>query len=226
MFKTSLAVAMFLGATDAHRHHHHAPVSVNYFADGMQGHEDLNEKIQVGRGADKVVIQDFAQKPAQNAAEVKNGCEKGETMVDGNCTFEFTAVQLEKDHNAKDIANGEVRPDVWVEVHKMVNPTSNWRSQEAPKSTYIPSPPAAGPAQEPEAPNPTPKEVDEKIKKDKAAPEESKEERDAKKEAKPVKKPNPDHEEGDLEPPKEAEKPTEELAVQVLYDRVNHLWRY
>jgi len=48
--------------------------------------------------------------------------------------------------STSDIANHEVRPDVWVEVHKMINPASNWRVQEAPKSTYIPSPPAAGPA--------------------------------------------------------------------------------
>ena len=47
---------------------------------------------------------------------------------------------------AGDIANHEVRPDVWVEVHKMINPASVWRTQEAPKSTYIPSPPPTGPA--------------------------------------------------------------------------------
>ena len=55
MFKTTLAIAiMFLGATDAHRHHH-APESVTLFADGMEGHEDLNTTFQVGRGEDKVV---------------------------------------------------------------------------------------------------------------------------------------------------------------------------
>ena len=145
-------------------------------------------------------------------------------MVNGNCSFEFTAVQLDKEKN--DIANAEVRPDVWVEVHKMVNPTSNWRTQEAPKSTYEPYyPPGTGPVEKAWK-NPTPKEVEDKIKKEKAAPEETKEEADAKKEAKPVKKPNPDHEDGDLDPPKADEAPKDDLSVQVLYDRVNHLWRY
>merc|ERR1712151_672487 len=58
-----------------------------------------------------------------------------------------------------DIANHEVRPDVWVEVHKMINPASVYRSPEPPKPTYIPSPPPTGYAKEPEAPNPTPKEA-------------------------------------------------------------------
>ena len=207
MYKTSLAVAMFLGATSAHRHHHHTPVSVNYFADGMQGHEDLNEKIEIGRGADSVVIQDLAQKKGQAPVENQNGCAQGETSTDGGCYFEFQNVQLDKP--SKDIHNAEVRPDVWVEVHKMINPTSNWRTQEAPKSTYEPySEPGAGP-KEKEWANPTPKEVDEKIKKDKAAPEETKEEREAKLEAKPVKKPNPDYEGDDLED-KKTEAPEEE----------------
>jgi hypothetical protein len=284
MYKTTLAVAMFLGATDAHRPNH-APESVSLFADGMEGHEDLNTSFTIGRGADKVVIKDLAQK--QSAAEIKNGCEKGETMVDGNCTFEFTnvqleksvphdygdeaaisaqhkytmdqanlwesqrvaavnaqqssdvwrgqgakiawesAVQLEKPTQTKDIANSEVRPDVWVEVHKMINPTSNWRTQEAPKSTYEPYSPAGTGPKEKEWANPTAKEVADKIKKDKAVPEETKEEADAKKEAKPVKKPNPDYEGDDLAEPKESEEPKEELALQtVLYDSVNHLWRY
>jgi hypothetical protein len=48
-------------------------------------------------------------------------------------------------HHQTDIANHEVRPDVWVEVHKMINPASVFRTPDAPKSTYIPSPPAAGP---------------------------------------------------------------------------------
>ena len=222
MFRTSLAVAMFLGAADAHRHHQ-APESMNYFADGMQGHEDLNTEIQIGRGEDKVVVKDLWKKPAQAAAEMKNGCEKGETLVDGNCTFEFTNLQISKN----DIANGEVRPDVWVEVHKMINPASNWRTQEAPKSTYEPySPPGTG-KKEKDWPNPSAKEVAKKIEKDKAPPEETKEEADAKKEAKPVKKPNPESEEGDLDPPKhDEEAPAEDLKVQVFYDRVNSLWRF
>jgi hypothetical protein len=33
---------------------------------------------------------------------------------------------------AKDIANKEVRPDVWTFVNKNVNPTANWRSEKPP----------------------------------------------------------------------------------------------
>jgi len=118
------------------------------------------------------------------------------------------------------INNKEVRPDVWVEVQKMINPATNWRVQEAPKSTYIPSPSATGPAKEPEAANPTPKEVDEKIKKSTAVPEETTEEREAKSKAAPVKKANPENEEGDLEPAKNfgEDEEKEELAVHMKED--------
>lgn len=37
---------------------------------------------------------------------------------------------------AQDIANKEVRPDVWVEVHKMINPASVFRAPNPPKPTY------------------------------------------------------------------------------------------
>ena len=224
MFKTSLAVAMFLGAANAHRHHH-TPVSVNYFADGMEGHEDLNTTFQVGKGEDKVVIKD--QHVAQSAVEIKNGCEKGETLVDGNCAFEFTNVQLDntKDHNKKDIGNGEVRPDVWVEVHKMVNPTSQFRTKDAPKTDYEPYAPAGTGKKEKEWGNPSAKEVADKIKKDKTPKEETEEEKESKTKAKPVKKANPESEEGDLEP-KEETAPEGDLVQTVAYDSKNHLWRY
>jgi len=35
-----------------------------------------------------------------------------------------------------DIANKEVRPDVYTTVHSMVNPTALWRGNKAPKSNY------------------------------------------------------------------------------------------
>merc|ERR1740117_731815 len=98
-----------------------------------------------------------------------------------------------------DIANHEVRPDVWVEVHKMINPTSVHRAPEAPPSTYQASPPPGGYDAEPEAANPTPKEVDDKAKKA-ATPEEQK----SAKKAEPVKK-TPENEDGDLDPPKHEE---------------------
>merc|ERR1719183_3360990 len=136
----------------------------------------------------------------------------------------FPPTYAQQSSTTEDIANHEVRPDVWVEVHKMINPTSNWRTQEAPKSTYEPYSPAGTGPKEKEWANPTAKEVEDKIKKAKAVPEETKEEADAKKEAKPVKKPNPDYEGDDLAEPKESEEPKEELALQtVLYDSVNHL---
>jgi len=46
-----------------------------------------------------------------------------------------TAVALNQ-MRKKDIANKEVRPDVYVTVHKMVNPTAVWRTNKAPESTY------------------------------------------------------------------------------------------
>lgn len=38
----------------------------------------------------------------------------------------------------KDIANKEIRPDVYSTVHSMVNPTALWRTNKAPKSNYEP----------------------------------------------------------------------------------------
>lgn len=61
------------------------------------------------------------------------------------------------------------------------------------------------------------------MEKAKAVPEETKEEREAKSKAAPVKKPNPESEEGDLEPVKkteeeEKEEAKEELATQTKED--------
>jgi len=49
-----------------------------------------------------------------------------------NSGYRLNEKRIEK----KDIANKEVRPDVYVNVHKMVNPTAHWRSDKAPKYTY------------------------------------------------------------------------------------------
>ena len=40
--------------------------------------------------------------------------------------------QRQADTNQRDIANKEVRPDVWVAVNKNVQPTANWRSNKPP----------------------------------------------------------------------------------------------
>lgn len=131
-----------------------------------------------------------------------------------------------------DIANKEVRPDVWVEVHKMINPASVHRAPNPPKPTYIPAPPAGGYPKEPEAPNPTPKEADEHEKKAKAPPEPTEEEVKAKKEPVPVKK-EPDNEPGDLDPPvhEEADEDDDKGKKKgkdgafIMYDAQNNLWR-
>lgn len=41
-----------------------------------------------------------------------------------------------------DIANKEVRPDVYHHVSRMINPVAVWRTPNPPPSTYQPSPPA------------------------------------------------------------------------------------
>jgi len=129
---------------------------------------------------------------------------------------------------SRDIANKEVRPDVWHTVNKMINPVPLWRSPEPPKPTYIPSPPAGGYAKEADAPNPSPKEVDDNVKKAKAVPEETDEEKKAKKEPVPVKK-TPENEPGDLDPPKhddyEDEDDKKAAFLGVEYDIENKLWR-
>jgi len=128
---------------------------------------------------------------------------------------------------AQDIANHEVRPDVWVEVHKMINPASVHRAPNPPKPTYVPSPPAGGYAKEADAPNPTPKEAGDHEKEAKAVPELTEEEMKAKREAGKPKKQDPESEAGDLDPPKhddEDEDDKKEAFVQ--YDSENQLWRF
>ena len=41
-----------------------------------------------------------------------------------------------------DIANKEVRPDVYHHVSRMINPVAVWRNPNPPKATYQPSPAA------------------------------------------------------------------------------------
>ena len=178
---------------------------------------------------DKVGVEELFKASAMPALDLKNGCGKGETWVDGNCTFEMSSlVQLNKSKNSNDISNAwtEVSPDVWYEVNRMINPHPLARTGEAPKSEYEPYTPAGTGAKEKASPNPTPEEVEKKIKEKKAVVEPSKEENDAKKSAQPVKKAAPEDEAGDLEPKTVDDGPKEELATQVFYDRANSLWRY
>ena len=44
--------------------------------------------------------------------------------------------QHQNNKHSVDIANKEVRPDVWVTVHKMVDPVAHWRGNKAPKYQY------------------------------------------------------------------------------------------
>jgi hypothetical protein len=52
----------------------------------------------------------------------------------GPTAHQNTLYQMRK----SDIANKEVRPDVYTTVHSMVNPTAYWRSNKAPKYEYEP----------------------------------------------------------------------------------------
>jgi len=51
-------------------------------------------------------------------------------------TFPASLYQHQEGQMEKDIANKEVRPDVWVTVHKMIDPVAHWRGKKAPKSNY------------------------------------------------------------------------------------------
>jgi len=53
-------------------------------------------------------------------------------------TFPSSLYQQHVNQHAKDIANKEVRPDVWVTVHKMVDPVAHWRGKTAPETNYEP----------------------------------------------------------------------------------------
>ena len=183
-------LALFLGVTSAH-----APQSVNYFATGMNGDEDLGEDITMK--GDKFHYMQTGAPTNQEALQL------ADPRPDA--------------HQKKDIANKEVRPDVWYEVNKMVEPVAYRRSKEAPP-TQKEEWKAAGWG------NPSPKAVADKVKKSQETTEE-----DGKSatEAKPVKK-EPEFEDDHLEPKKE-EPVEDEAKVQiqrVLYDGQNHLWRF
>lgn len=90
----------------------------------------------------------------------------------------------------------------------MINPTSVFRTPNAPKPTYQASPPPGGYDAEPDAPNPTPKEAEEHAKKA-AAPAEPEPHLKAK-----AVKHDPENEEGDLDPPKHED----DEAVQTVED--------
>merc|ERR1711990_895055 len=51
-------------------------------------------------------------------------------------TFPQPAAFYQHSNVRRDIANKEVRPDVWVTVHNMVDPVAHWRGSKAPKSNY------------------------------------------------------------------------------------------
>jgi len=66
--------------------------------------------------------------------------------------------------NKRDIGNGEVRPDVWVTVHNMVDPVAHWRTTKGPKTNYEPwwGQDAEPPLQELEKPK-CPEEIEEPV---------------------------------------------------------------
>jgi len=53
-------------------------------------------------------------------------------------TFPSSLYQSHANKHTHDIANKEVRPDVWVTVHKMIDPVAHWRGKKAPKTDYEP----------------------------------------------------------------------------------------
>ena len=53
-------------------------------------------------------------------------------------TFPASLYQHHANKHTNDIANKEVRPDVWVTVHNMVDPVAHWRGKKAPKTDYEP----------------------------------------------------------------------------------------
>merc|ERR1719183_1479046 len=53
-------------------------------------------------------------------------------------TFPSSLYQEHTNQHTRDIANKEVRPDVWVTVHNMVDPVAHWRGKKAPKYEYEP----------------------------------------------------------------------------------------
>jgi cysteinyl-tRNA synthetase len=54
------------------------------------------------------------------------------TLNNGSGPKAFKSTLMQK----QDIANAEVRPDVYTTVKKMINPVPLWRSNKAPKTNY------------------------------------------------------------------------------------------
>jgi len=94
-------------------------------------------------------------------------------------TFPEPAAFYQNSNVKHDIANKEVRPDVWVTVHKMIDPVAHWRGNKAPKSNYEDwwgeGPPPMQELEKPkcpeeieEQPNPMKKKLEKQAKKAKA----------------------------------------------------------
>lgn len=94
-------------------------------------------------------------------------------------TFPQPAAFYQNSNIKRDIANKEVRPDVWVTVHNMVDPVAHWRGNKAPKSNYEDwwgeGPPPMQELEKPkcpeeleEQPNPIKKKLEKQAKKAKA----------------------------------------------------------
>lgn len=68
----------------------------------------------------------------RNDAEypANGGADKG--WGDGDPPHHHAQISQPNTQPQKDIANKEVRPDVWVVVNKNVQPTANWRSNKPP----------------------------------------------------------------------------------------------
>jgi len=108
-------MALFLGASSAH-----APHSVSLFATGMNGDEDLSEDItmkgdkfhymQVGAPTNQEALQLFANPP--------------EKVLEMDPKYGRTYTSFYAQQKSKGINNGEVRPDVWFEVSKMIDPVT------------------------------------------------------------------------------------------------------
>ena len=124
--------------------------------------------------------------------------------------------------HANDIANKEVRPDVWVTVHKMVDPVAHWRGKKAPKTDYEPwwgedgKPPMTElkkptcPEENEEQPNPMTKKLKKAAKKAKAKAKKEAEEMPGDiEEKKDEKKDDKKEEKGDVKEEKKDEKKDE-----------------
>merc|ERR1712178_283877 len=103
-----------------------------------------------------------------------------EPFIPNGSEVTFPAAPSLYQQNKADIANKEVRPDVWVTVHKMIDPVAHWRGNKAPKSKFEPwwgedgEPPMQElekpkcPEELEEEPNPMKKKLEKQAKKAKA----------------------------------------------------------